>query len=272
MGLATVLGIARRGFFIPYRYAARLAPAGRREPYSGIAELFAARVGAFRDRLALIDNFAAELEAIGGAPAPAPRWSQDWFPRLDAAAAYALVRHHAPRRIIEVGSGHSTRFILRASLDGGLETAITAIDPAPRAAATELPLKLIRATVQDAGLDPFRGLTAGDMVVIDSSHVLMPGSDVDYLLNRVLPSLPSGIFVHFHDIFLPWDYPADWEWRGYNEQQAVCALILGGGYEVMFSSRYALGAMADEVMGTVIARLPLVPGAHESGLWLRKAN
>lgn len=270
MGLMTVLGVARRGFFIPYRHAAQLPPAGRHQPYDAVAELFAAESDVFAEVLDLIDKHAAALKAIGEAPPPQPRWRQDWFPRLDAAAAYALVRRHAPRRIVEVGSGHSTRFIARAAADGGFQPTITTIDPAPRANISGLPVTPVRATVQQAGWEVFGELGGGDMLLIDSSHVLMPGSDVDFLLNRVLPALPSGVFIHFHDIFLPWSYPPDWAWRGYNEQQAVCVLLLGGGYEVIFASRYALTAMAERVMRTVVAELPLIGGAHETGLWLRK--
>src|SRR5204863_425837 len=69
----------------------------------------------------------------GHAPPPAPRWDQDWFPRLDAAAAYTMVRTLGPKRIVEVGCGHSTRFMARAVADGRLATSIIAIDPAPRA-------------------------------------------------------------------------------------------------------------------------------------------
>ena len=58
----------------------------------------------------------------------------------------------------------------------------------------------------------------------------MPGTDVDFLLNRILPALPAGVLVHVHDVFLPDDYPADWEWRGYNEQLGVAALIQGRGF------------------------------------------
>ena len=49
----------------------------------------------------------------------------------------------------------------------------------------------------------------------------MPGSDVDLLLNEVLPQLRPGVLIHLHDIFLPDPYPAGWAWRGYNEQVAV---------------------------------------------------
>ena len=64
--------------------------------------------------------------------------------------------------------------------------------------------------------------------MIDSSHTLVPGSDVDLLLNRVLPALSAGAVVHVHDIFLPDNYPDDWAWRGYNEQLGVAPLLFGG--------------------------------------------
>ena len=56
----------------------------------------------------------------------------------------------------------------------------------------------------------------------------MPGSDVDILLNRVLPGAPAGLLVHIHDIFLPWDYPEDWAPRFYSEQYVVAAYLFGG--------------------------------------------
>ena len=76
------------------------------------------------------------------------------------------------------------------------------------------------------------------MLLIDSSHVAVPGSDVDQLLNTVLPELATGVLVHLHDIFLPDRYPADWTWRGYNEQVAVGCLLQGGGYAVRLASHY----------------------------------
>ncbi len=105
--------------------------------------------------------------------------------------------------------------------------------------------------------------------MIDSSHVLMPGSDVDFLFGHVLPALPDGVFVHVHDIFLPDDYPGDWEWRGYNEQLAVLPLLLNG-WTPIFASHYAATRMADAVEGSVAGRLPLGAGAREAGLWLCK--
>ena len=128
--------------------------------------------------LDLIETYSGELGAIGAQSPPAPRWDQDWFPRLDAAAAYAMVRSSRPRRIVEVGSGHSTRFLARAVADGKLETRITAIDPQPRASIEGLAVQFIRLPVQQTDPETFNTLEANDILFVDSSHQLKPGSDV----------------------------------------------------------------------------------------------
>src|SRR5690606_2403046 len=137
---------------------------------------------------------------------------------------------------------------------------VVAIDPAPRADLAGLAdrLDLRRCTVQAAGTEPFAALAADDLLLIDSSHILMPGTDVDMLVNRILPAMPAGIVVQFPDMFLPDDYPAGWAWRGYREQLAVAALLTGGGFEPLFASHYAITRMREEVEATVIGRLPLV--------------
>lgn len=267
MGLATVTGLARRGFFIPYRYAAGIEE--RQAAYRPIEALFADCRDRFQDVLDSMDRHADALLALGGAP-PAPRWTQQWFARLDGAAAYVLVRDRRPTRIVEVGSGHSTRFLARAAADGGVGTQITAVDPAPRADLSGLPVTLLRMTAQSAGLEPYAALGPGDMVFIDSSHIAMPGTDVDFLFSRVLPALPSGALVHVHDVCLPDDYPAAWRWRGYNEQQATAALLAGGGFRPLFASHYVASRMADQVAASVAGRLPLAPGTPETSLWLEK--
>ena len=286
-GLLTVLGLAERGVFIPHRYAAHWPRAGERPPYAAAEALFKRREPEFRALLALLERYGEDLMRIGttteaagaagAAGASGPRWGQSWFPRLDAAAAYALVRSRAPGLILEVGSGHSTRFFARAVADGGLKTRILAIDPAPRAALAGLPLELRRASLQEVlrgdGPSPFEALGPGDVLSIDSSHILQPGSDVDLLLGHVLPALPPGVLVQIHDIFLPEDYPRSWDWRGYNEQLGVLPLLLGGRFEVLFSSRYAVTRMGPEFERSPAARLPLGrPGereVYESSLWLR---
>lgn len=269
-GLQTVLGLRRRGYFIPYRYADAIPEAAARQPYAALEPLFDAARPAFASLLDGMDRHADALEAIGGAPPPQPRWSQDWFPRLDAAAAYTLVRERRPARLVEIGSGHSTRFLARAARDARIRTHITAIDPHPRADIEGLGVQVVRATLQTAGCEAFDALRAGDLLFIDSSHILMPGTDVDLLINQVLPALPGGVLVHVHDIFLPDPYPESWRWRGYNEQLGVAALLQGGGYRLVWASRYVATRMAADVAASAAGRLELMPGAFEASLWLEK--
>jgi hypothetical protein len=270
LGLSTMLG-RRRGFFIPYRYAHHVSRPGGRPAYRAIEQLFEATAATFAAELQAFSQYADVLSAIGRRPAPAPRWDQDWFPRLDAVAAYVIVRRYRPSRIVEVGSGHSTRFMARAVEDGGLATQILAIDPAPRASLRGLHVDWLPQAVPACGLAPFQRLAAGDLLFIDSSHILMPGTDVDFLLNEVLPILPAGTLLHLHDVFLPDDYPASWGWRGYNEQAGV-ALLLDGRWEPLFASRYVVTRMSDLIEGSIVARLPLLPGALETSLWLKRRD
>lgn len=269
-GLLTLFNLAQRGFFIPYRYAESLPGAGERPPYAAIERLLERYRPAFAEFLTVLSRYASEFEQIGTSPPPQPRWRQSWFPRLDAATAYSLVREHAPKRIIEVGSGHSTRFLARAIADGGLDTQITAIDPAPRADLGSLPVHLVRKTIHEAGTGLFGELEAGDFLMIDSSHILMPGSDVDLLFGQILPALPAGVLVQIHDIFLPDDYPAQWDWRGYNEQLGVLPLLGSGGWEPVFACHFAVSRMADEIAASAVGSLEKPDEAIESAFWLRK--
>jgi hypothetical protein len=272
MGLSTVLGapllgLRRQGFFIPHRYAESCKPPAT---YAALEPVLASAAPTFR---ALIDAAAGHLEtlsAFGTEKPPAPRWEQDWFPRLDGAAAYVLTRERKPARIVEIGSGHSTRFFARAIADGGLATRHVAIDPQPRAQLTGLPVEWVRVPLQQAPGDAFAGLRAGDFLFVDSSHILMPGSDVDLILGDVLPRLPAGVLVHFHDIFLPDGYPDVWAWRGYNEQGAVAVLLTGGVFRPVWSSHYAATRMPAVLARAGLDRLPLPAGAFEASLWLER--
>ena len=274
MGLQTLIGGGPpQGFFIPYRYADRVPQRAERRPYVAVTAVFEEARTEFLAVFDRLDFYTADLQAIGlEAQPPEPRWGQEWFPRLDAAAAYVFVRDSAPRRLVEIGSGHSTRFFARAVADAGLTTKIDAIDPAPRADLDGLPVTLHRTTLQQADLALFDGLSAGDIVSIDSSHILMPGTDVDWFLGQVLPRLPAGLLVHVHDIFLPDFYPASWEWRGYNEQEAWAPLLSLGVFRPLWSSHWAASRLTHRLSQSVAAQLPLSVGAFESGLWLKKAG
>jgi hypothetical protein len=265
LGLQTLCG-APRGWFVPHRHAAAAVPPA---DYPSLAPVFAAAHPRFEDMLAAAAGFMPDFARFGGPP-PAPRFAQDWFPRLDAVAAYTIIRTRRPARVVEVGSGHSTRVMARAVADGGLATRIVAIDPRPRADIAGLGVEVMRLPVQRADRAVFAALGAGDVLFVDSSHVLMPGSDVDLLFNGQMAALPAGALVHVHDIFLPDAYPADWGWRGYNEQNALAPALAGGGWRILWSSRYVATRLAARVAASPLAALPLPVGAFESSLWLER--
>lgn len=262
-GLSTVLGLAPRGFFLPYRYAASAAPGS----YPALEPLFEAAEPRFRAVMDGIAAFAPDLGRIAAGAGPA-RFEQDWFPRLDAAAAYAILRTRRPARIVEIGSGHSTRFLAQAVRDGELATEIVCIDPAPRADLAGLGATHLPALLRDADPASLAGLSGGDALFVDSSHLAMPGTDVDRLFLDVLPRLAAGVLVHVHDVFLPDPYPPEWAWRGYNEQLLVGALLQGGGYGLAFASRYVATRRPEWL--EPVAGLPLPEGAFETSLWLEK--
>lgn len=260
MAERTLAGGPAEAFVVPCRHAAAARPIA----YPEVGERLRAAEPEMRALLAEIEARAPALEALAGPP-PLPRWNQDWFPRADGAAAFALVAARRPARIIEVGSGHSTRFMAAAGA-----ASLLCIDPAPRAALAGLPVEWRAELLAEAHLPLFASLAPGDIAFFDSSHALAPGSDVDLILNRILPALRPGVLVHVHDVTLPDPYPESWAWRGYAEQQGLAPWILAGGLRPLWSSRWAVTRMQAAETG-VLARLPLRPGAVETSFWAVKA-
>ena len=70
-------------------------------------------------------------------------------------------------------------------------------------------ITLHRARAQDIDLEAMTGIGAGDLFFVDSTHTVKPDSEVNRIVLEVLPRLPKGAFVHFHDIWFPYDYPRD---------------------------------------------------------------
>ena len=270
-GLDTVLSLDRLGFFIPYRHARSVVPP---QTYPVVSPLFEAALPDMASALDLVEALAEDLQRIRhDASAPDPRWGQDWFCGLDAAMLYAQIRARRPARIVEIGSGHSTRFAARAIADGELDTRLIAIDPQPRADLASLKVEWHRETLQQAlknsGGHLIAELHPGDLLFVDSSHILMPGTDVEIILTELLPRLPSGALVQIHDIFLPDAYPQEWAWRGYNEQAAVAVLLASGGWDILFASHYARRQLGDRLRAGPLAPLADSPGPATS-LWLAK--
>jgi hypothetical protein len=264
--VATALGMTSRGVFVPHRYARSLLPDMQ---VPELEPLFRAAEPGMVDLLAEMAQYEERWQGFTGANPPDPRWEQSWFPGLDGAAAYTLVRKHRPRRILEIGSGHSTRFMARAILDGDLQTELICIDPAPRASIAALKAQFFSRTLQDMELSSLPELAAGDVLFIDSSHLALPGSDVDLIFSRLLPRLPAGVLVHIHDILLPDAYPEAWRWRVYGEHLPVASWLAAGGLRPIFSSSWTRTRLAP-ALPPAVAAIPLQPDAIETSLWTIK--
>lgn len=166
----------------------------------------------------------------------------------DAEALYSMVRDLRPTKIVEIGSGMSTLLIDRAHganrAEGAPPCAYTVIDLFPSEAATTSGMvsSLRARRVQDVEIALFEELTAGDVLFIESSHVVATGSDVVFEYLEVLPRLAPGVVVHAHDIFLPHEYPRSWildHHLFWNEQYLLAAfLTLNPSFRVLWAGRY----------------------------------
>jgi hypothetical protein len=161
----------------------------------------------------------------------------------DAEAAHAIVHLYKPRRIVEIGSGNSTRLLRASAKDAGLDTRITSIDPSPRRELNSFADEIIPERLENFDCSAtFAALESNDILFVDSSHHAGCGTDVTVLMLSVLPRLPAGVLVHFHDIFLPYDYPSDWVVdfaKDWNEQYLIQALLTDSTrFEVLWPGHY----------------------------------
>lgn len=180
-------------------------------------------------------------------PAYAYHRNNGLFECFDAEIAYCMVRQLQPKRIIEIGSGFSTRVLaaaMRRNLASeGTPGQLVCVEPHPDGVLRKgVPgvAKLLPSPVQALSPDFVDELESGDILFIDSSHVVAVGSDVIYEILELLPRLRTGVVVHFHDIFLPADYPRHLVMEHlsfWSEQYMVQAfLAFNPHFEVLWSS------------------------------------
>lgn len=157
-----------------------------------------------------------------------PTWNNDYLPGLDIIGLYGLIAEYKPEKYIEIGSGHSTKVARKSILENHLQTEIISIDPFPRANIDHLADRVIREPLEDLEDNRFiiESLDENDILFIDNSHRVFPNSDAMVCFLELLPNLREGVIVHFHDIYLPYDYPQFMCDRFYNEQYTLAAFIL----------------------------------------------
>ncbi len=194
----------------------------------------------------------------------------------DGTMLHAMLRWRRPRRLVEVGCGWSSACTLD-TVERYLGNAcdITFIEPFPALlrntlgdAATRV--RIIETPVQQVPLELFTSLGPGDILFIDSTHVLRTGSDVWFELSEILPRLAPGVLVHLHDMFWPFEYPRPWavdENRSWNELYAVRAFLCGNsGFRILMFNDY-LARFETELLTRTCPAFMRNPGG---ALWLER--
>lgn len=223
-------------------------------PYQRLTKVIETHREAYEAFLDALEGNKTLLHRVGHEPSGnAPHWANGWFDALDAAALVTFLSMKQPKRYIEIGSGYSTRFA-RYTIDAlRLPTQITSIDPVPRREIDQLCTRTIRSGLENCDLSVFDDLEPGDILFYDGSHRAFSNSDVVVFFFEVLPRLKPGVIVHIHDIFLPGDYPAEWNKRLYNEQYILAGMLLcNPPFRVLAPIAY-IGA--DHAMGDRVKRV-----------------
>lgn len=198
----------------------------------------------------------------------------------DAEILYGMIRDLKPARIVEIGCGYSTlvasmAIARNAEDDASRSCAYTCIEPYLPSYLDPSPAfvtEVIKRPVQDVPFDVFESLEAGDILFIDSTHVVSQGSDTlcEYL--QILPRLKSGVVVHIHDIFLPNEYPKVWAQSArffWNEQYLLQAFLLyNHSFEVLLAS-HAIARLRPSVFAESMP-LRFVSDNFPSSFWMKK--
>jgi len=263
---------------VDYPYRAEIRYGAGRPPHPELAALIGAgrdRYRAFLTSLADLPADFADVPPGGTYDTPTPFWLNAWFSPLDAIALTGILRQRNPARMVEVGSGVSTKYARRAVSRYGLRTHLTSIDPQPRNEIDRLCDQVIRQPLERCDLRVFEALEAGDVCFLDSSHRSFQNSDVTVFFLEILPRLKPGVIVHVHDIYLPDDYISGHVPRLWNEQYLLATALLFGAarFEILFPSWFVgrdadLRAHADALLRKgPLAELDL----YGASFWMRMA-
>ena len=158
--------------------------------------------------------------------------NNNFYEAGDAEIYYQMIRYFKPKKIIEIGSGHSS-LIAKEAIKYNKEidniiTELTCIEPYENQWLEKNDIMVIRQKVEKVEIDIFNNLNKNDILFIDSSHVIKPQGDIVKIFLEILPKLNSGVIIHIHDIFSSRDYPENWlkvENRFFNEQYLLEGIL-----------------------------------------------
>jgi predicted O-methyltransferase YrrM len=202
-------------------------------------------------------------------------FANSFYSYTDGIVLYSIIRHFKPKRIIEIGSGFSSALMLDTNqVFFENQINLTFIEPYPErlysliTEADKQSTTIIESSVQSVPLSVFQKLEAGDILFIDSTHVSKTGSDVNHILFEILPSLQSGVMIHFHDIFYPFEYPKEWVYGGknWNEDYFLKAFLMyNQKFEIKLFSEYL-----HKLHPHAFSQMPLTSKNPGGNFWMQK--
>lgn len=200
------------------------------------------------------------------------QYANGFYRSPDTEVLYTIVRTMKPKKILEMGCGNSTRVSRQAVIDGDLDTKISCIDPFPRRDVSGFADEVELSPVEDSkAAESVRKLTSGDILFIDTSHIVLPANDCAYIFCVLLPLVPSGTIVHIHDIFLPYEYPESLmleDGRTWGEQYLVSVMLQGTSqWEVLWPGHYL-----QRNLEGFEKHFPRMGDGFAQSLWLRKTE
>jgi hypothetical protein len=203
-----------------------------------------------------------------------------WYRHSDCVFLHSVLMHFKPKKIIEIGSGHSSALMLDVNEHYFKnEIKFTFVEPFPEERLLKIMSdedhsrhEIIRKFAQEVPIEKFKILEENDVLFIDSTHVSKVGSDVNYLLFEALPNLNSGVLIHIHDIFYPFEMPKHWVQENrwfWNENYLLHAFLINNhDFEIVAFNSYTLKLnkewFAKEMPECLV-------GSEDTGsIWLRK--
>jgi len=244
-----------------------------REPHKRITNILSENKRQYRSLLQGMLNFQYDMEGI---PPEAideinPFWNNGCFPGLDALALYCIISLMKPTHYYEIGCGNSTKFARKAINDHNLSTDILCIDPKPRANIEAIADQVVYSNLESVDLTIFHNLNSNDILFIDGSHRCFMNSDVTTVFLDILPELTNGVLIHFHDIFLPFDYAPKLIDFFYTEQYLLAVLLLSTPKpDIVFPSFFV--QRDPELMNILEPMVKKLPHTsfHGGSFWIRK--
>lgn len=189
---------------------------------------------------------------------------------------YFMLRSLHPRRVIEIGSGFSSALLMDVNETFfSSEIQMCFIEPYTKRLKTLLrksdKVRILEKKLQDVDLKIFESLKSGDILFIDSTHVVKTGSDVNYIFSRILPVLQEGVYIHFHDVFYPFEYPKEWimTGRAWNEDYMLRSFLqYNHSFEIVLWNHYLVSKNPE----WFAEHMPLCLKNSGGSIWIKKTH